>query len=64
MNLWKLPHECLGNDYRQRFLAALQYYSRFNIDNNDSDAEIVRVFMHDMYHELINDYVHFHSLFY
>eukprot|EP01084_Bolivina_argentea_P044915 82660_1 len=57
---------CDGDDHKQcksmtRLLVALKYYSMLNIIENEDDVEFFTEFMHDIYYELINDYIHFNN---
>eukprot|EP01084_Bolivina_argentea_P232465 391805_1 len=57
---------CNKNNYKNctsitRLLVALKCYSTLDIIGNDNDANVFREFIHDIYHELVNDYIHFNN---
>eukprot|EP01083_Nonionella_stella_P151111 482433_1 len=56
--------ECKSSDSKpcvamNRLIVTLKYYSMLDINNNEDDAEIFRHFIHEIYYDLIDDYIHF-----
>eukprot|EP01084_Bolivina_argentea_P315267 546154_1 len=44
-----------------RLFNALQIYTTLNIINNQNDREFFDKFMHEIYDQLVNDYIHFNN---
>eukprot|EP01084_Bolivina_argentea_P298540 514477_1 len=45
----------------QRILTAASYYSKLNIIDNDTHYALFDDFIHNIYFDLINDYIHFNN---
>eukprot|EP01084_Bolivina_argentea_P265642 450371_1 len=45
----------------QRLFAGLKYYSMLNIMENQNDKEVWNKFVDEIYHNLVDDYVHFNN---